>query len=97
MGRRKGGLKRKTRSLMTKPVRAKGKISLTAYFAKYSPGDRVVLKTEPAVQKGTYFLRFHGRVATVLGKRGDCYELDVPDGGKRKLVIVHPVHLRRTQ
>jgi large subunit ribosomal protein L21e len=82
---------------MTKSPRTKGKISLTAYFAKYAPGDRVVLKAEPAVQKGAYFLRFHGRVATVMAQRGNCYELDVPDGGKRKLVIVHPVHLRRTQ
>jgi large subunit ribosomal protein L21e len=95
MGRRKGGLRRRTRSLMTKPVRQKGKISLTNYFAKYQAGDRVVLKAEPAVQKGSYFLRFHGRVGTVQAQRGNCYEVQVPDGGKQKLVIIHPVHLRK--
>ena len=80
---------------MTKSPRDKGKISLTAYLAKYAAGDRVLLKAEPASQEGLYFLRFHGRTGTVLAKRGECYEVQVPDGGKQKLVIIHPIHLKK--
>ncbi len=61
----------------------------------YSIGDRVLLSAEPAVQKSLYHPRFHGKAAKVTGKRGDCYELAVKDGGKQKMIIVHPVHMRK--
>ncbi len=95
MGRRKGGYRRKTRKLMRKNVRQKGKIKLTAYFAKYKEGDRVALFAEPAVQDGIYNLRFHGKAGTIVGKQGDCYKVNFFDGGKQKMAIVHPVHLKR--
>jgi large subunit ribosomal protein L21e len=95
MGKRKGGYRRKTRKMMRKNVRARGKISLTNYFATYKDGDRVVLLTEPAVQNGIYHLRFHGRNGIVTGKQGTCYKVSIKDGNKPKTVIVHPVHLKK--
>jgi large subunit ribosomal protein L21e len=95
MGKRKGGYRRKTRKLMRKNVRTRGKISLTDYFARYKEGDKVALCTEPAVQGGIYHLRFHGKAGTVIGKQGECYQVAIVDGGKPKTVIVHPVHLQR--
>ncbi len=95
MGKRKGGYRRRTRHLMCKNVRAKGKIRLASYFAAYKAGDRVALFAEPAVQGGIYHLRFHGKVGKVVGKQGDCYNVEIFDGGKQKTVIVHPVHLKK--
>ncbi len=96
MGKRKGGYRRRTRNLMRKNVRAKGKIRLSSYFASYKKGDKVALFAEPAVQGGIYHLRFHGKVGTVKSQQGECYNVAIMDGGKAKTVLVHPVHLKRT-
>ncbi len=90
-----GGERRKTRRLMRKPIRKRGKLSLTAFFSTYKVGEKVVLYCEPAYQRGMYHLRFHGRIATIEGKRGSCYQISVRDGGKMKTCIVHPVHLKK--
>lgn len=95
MGKRKGGYRRKTRHLMRKNVRDKGKISLTAYFQKYKDGDMVTLFAEPGVQNSLYNLRFHGKVGMIVGQQGDCYKVQIHDGGKQKIVITHPIHLKR--
>jgi large subunit ribosomal protein L21e len=92
---RVGTSRTKTRHLMKKPYKKKGKISLTKYFAKYNTGDRVILKAEPAVQKGLYFLRYHGKMGTIEGKQGNCYKVQIKDRKKQKTMIVHPVHLQR--
>lgn len=95
MGKRKGGYRRKTRKLMKKNVRDHGKIRLSSYFAKYNDGDKVTLFAEPAVQDSLYNLRFHGKAGTVIGMQGACYKVAILDGNKPKMVIVHPIHLKR--
>ena len=42
-------------------------------------GDEVILKLEPAVQKGMYFPRFHGKQGTIAAKKGNCYEVNIKD------------------
>jgi ribosomal protein L21E len=37
--------------------------------------------------------RYQGRVATVRERVGRSYRIDYLDGGKRKELIAHPVHL----
>jgi len=93
--KRVGGFRRKTRHKMAKNVREKGKISLVRYLQKFNEGDRVCLIAEPAVQKGMYFPRFYGRAGTVQAKVGRCYEVLIKDGNSNKIVIAHPVHLKR--
>ncbi len=89
-----GGQRRKTRSMMSKQRRSRGKLSMRAYLQKLEPGQKVALKTEPSVQRGTYFRRFHGKVGLVSKKLGTCYEVLIKDGNKEKRLIVHPVHLK---
>lgn len=96
MVKRIGGFRRKTRSKLKKPARKKGKISIKNYFQQFKMGEKVVLKAEPAIQKGMYFPRFHARTGVVKGKKGKCYEIMIKDGGKEKTLIIHPVHLQRT-
>jgi large subunit ribosomal protein L21e len=94
MGARKGSTRRKTRKLMTKHFRRKGKISVTSFLAEYKKGDRVVIKPEPAYQKGICHLRFYGHKGIVKAKRGRCYVVQIKDQNKEKEVIMHPVHLK---
>lgn len=92
---RVGGFRRKTRSKLRKNVKDRGKISIRKYYQELKKGDKVCLVAEPAVQKGMYFPRFHGRIGEIAGKQGNCYKVDFKDGNKHKISIVHPVHLKK--
>lgn len=95
MVQRTGGVRRKSRHKLTKPLRAKGKLSIRSYFQAFKQGDKVLFKAESAVQKAMYPANFHGKIGTIKTKRGECYEVALTDGGKAKIFIIHPVHLRK--
>ncbi len=97
MVKRLDGARKRSRHKMKKALGSKGKISLTNYFQEFKTGDRAVLKAEPAYQKGSYPLKFHGRICVVGDRRGKCYEVLIADGGKKKTLLVHPVHLIRSK
>jgi len=97
MAKRTGRSRRKTRHKLKKSVKEKGKISILNYLQEFKPGDRVILKAEPAVQQGMYFPRFHGRAGIIKEKQGSCYKVLIKDINKEKTVIVHPVHLKQWQ
>lgn len=90
-----GGARRKTRQKFSKHYKQRGKISLRRFLQQLQPGDKVALVAEPAVQRGMYFRRFHGKNGTVTKVLGSCYEVAIKDFNKEKRVIVHPVHLRK--
>ncbi len=92
-----GSFRRKTRAMMTKRPRTKGKISMTRYFQKFDVGDMVQLNIEPAVQKGTYDTRFFGKMGKVVSKKGRCYIIEIMDRSKKKSIIAHPVHLLKVK
>jgi ribosomal protein L21E len=93
--KRIGGFRRKSRAKFTKPLRQKGKISLTRYFQEFNSGDRVLLTVEPAVQKGLYAHKFMGKSGIVKRRNGRCYEIMSKEQNKEKGLIVDPVHLKR--
>ncbi|HLC55401.1 MAG TPA: 50S ribosomal protein L21e [Candidatus Nanoarchaeia archaeon] len=95
MVKRIGGSRRKTRAKFSKNYRSKGKISIRQFLQKFSTGEKVILKAETAYQQGMYFPRFHGRQGIVQGRQGACYQVIIKDGDKEKMLIVHPVHLRK--
>ncbi len=97
MVKRKGGSRRKSRDKFKKGHRRKGKVSFTAYLQKYQPGDRVNLVIEPSVHKGMFHARFAMKSGRVLAKRGFCYEVLIKDGNKEKMLIIHPVHLKKQE
>ena len=90
-----GGFRRKTKHKLQKSVREKGKISIKRYFQEYKEGDKVILKAEPAIQKGMYHPRFHGYPGLIKEKKGNAYIIVIKDGNKEKDIIVHPVHLKK--
>jgi large subunit ribosomal protein L21e len=95
MVKRIGTSRRKTRHKLSKTTKAKGKISTSSYFKGFEVGSKVVLKAEPAIQKGMYFPRFYGKTGIIKKKTGHCYTVSIKDGNKQKSLTVHPVHLRR--
>lgn len=95
MAKRIGGFRRKTRNKLKKPAGKKGKISIKKYFQQFDINEKVLLKAEPAIQKGMYFPRFHSKVGMVKGKKGSCYEVIIKDGGKEKTLRIHPIHLQK--
>lgn len=95
MVKRIGTKNKKSRKKTTKSYRYRGKISLRKYFQELKQGERVVLRVEPAVQKGAHHLRFDGKVGIIQQKQGGCYKVRIKDHKKHKCLIVHPVHLTR--
>ena len=95
MVKRIGKARRKTRHRFKKKKNEKGKISLTDYLQKFEKGDKVHLRVEPAAHEGLYFRRFIGKVGEVKSSQGSCYKVEIKDGGKKKDIIIHPIHLKK--
>jgi large subunit ribosomal protein L21e len=87
------GYRSKTRRLLKKKPREKGKIRLGKLLCEYQPGNSVVIKIDPSVQKGMPHRRYHGKVGTIVGKRGRSYVVSVTQGDAVKEIIVRPEHL----
>lgn len=87
------GFRARTRRLLKKRPRERGKISLSKLLHQYKHGNRVVIKIEPSVQKGMPHRRYHGKVGTVIEKRGRSYVVSVTQGKALKEIIVRPEHL----
>lgn len=90
-----GGFRRKTRHKLKKNVRDAGKLSIKNYLTKFKEGDKVILKAEPAYQEGMYFPRYHGKSGVITGTQGKSYYVKIRDQNKYKVLLVHPVHLKK--
>ena len=89
------GLRRKSRAVLTKRVRERGKLPLSRLLTSYEEGEKVIINIDPAIHKGMPHKRFQGQVATVVAKRGRAYVLEIPQTKITKTIISLPVHLRR--
>tara|TARA_Y100000310_G_C20676793_1_gene813555 strand:+ start:1256 stop:1546 length:291 start_codon:yes stop_codon:yes gene_type:complete len=95
MVQRTGSRRRKTRSKLSKNVAEKGKIKIRNYLQNFKESDKVVLVAEPAVQGGMHHPRFQGLAGEIVNKQGSCYKVKIKDGNKEKMVVIHPIHLRK--
>ena len=93
--KRVGGARRKSRYKMKKSISEKGKLHIKKFLQSFEEGDKVLLKAYPSHQGGLFCLRFHGKIGEVSGKQGECYKVNIKDGNKPKVALVHPVHLVR--
>ncbi len=82
-----------TRSLMTKRPRQKGKPKLTKFLYEYEPGASVIIKIDSAQQKAMPHRRFHGKIGTVVVKRGRGYVVRVAQGNSMREIITRTEHL----
>ncbi len=88
------GYQRKTRSLLRRKTRQRGKTGLSTILREYQSGDRVVVKLNPSIHKGMPHRRFHGRIGIVKSKKGRAYVVDVTQGDTIKTITVRPEHLK---
>ncbi|MDH5792381.1 MAG: 50S ribosomal protein L21e [Candidatus Bathyarchaeota archaeon] len=94
MGKSKGP-RRKSRSVLTKRARERGKLGLSRLLAEYEVGEKVIINIDSGIHRGMPHKRFQGKVGTVVEKRGKAYILDIPQRKTSKFVIAGPEHVRK--
>ena len=87
------GYRRGTRQLLTKAPRERGKPKLSKLLFEYQIGSQVIIKIDSSTQKGMPHKRFHGKIGTLLAKRGRGYVVNVAQGDAVKEIIVRSEHL----
>ncbi|MCW4001995.1 MAG: 50S ribosomal protein L21e [Candidatus Bathyarchaeota archaeon] len=93
MGRKAKGYRRKTRSILKRKPRERGKTGLSKILYAYTPGEKVVVKIDPSVHKAMPHRRYHGRIGVIVNKRGRSYVVNVTQGKAIKEIIVRPEHI----
>jgi large subunit ribosomal protein L21e len=93
LGRKAKGYRRKTRYLLKRKSRERGKTGLSKLLHNYEPAEKVVIKLDPSVHKGMPHRRFHGRIGVIAEKRGKSYVVNVSEGNATKEIIVRPEHI----
>ena len=91
------GIRRKSRSTLTKKIRERGRLPLSRLLTKYEEGEKVVIVIDPAIHKAMPHKRFQGKIATVVGQRGRAYILEIPQRKTVKTIITTPEHMRKHQ
>jgi len=87
------GYRSGARRLLTKEPREHGKLRLSKLLREYEPGSHVVVMIDSSVQKGMPHRRFHGKVGTIMEKRGRSYVVSVSQGDAVKEITIRPEHL----
>jgi len=88
------GYRAKTRSILGRRPRERGKTGLSKILYDYKPGEKVVVKIDPSVHKGMPHRRYHGKIGVIANKRGRSYVIDITQGEAVKEIIVRPEHLK---
>ena len=91
------GTRRKSRSAFTKKVRERGRLPLSRLLTKYEEGEKVIINIDPGIHKAIPHKRYQGKVATVVGKRGRAYIMEIPQRKTVKTIITTPEHIRKHQ
>lgn len=87
------GERRKTRYKLKKSVRSRGISPVSKSIQEFETGQRVHITIDPSIHHGMPHPKFHGRTATITGRRGRGYLLAVRDGNTIKEIIAYPEHL----
>lgn len=88
------GLRKGTRSILSKPARRRGLPPMGCYIRKYQLGQKVGILIDPSIHKGMPHPKFHGQVGKIVQIRGRAYLVELQDGSKFKRLFVRPEHLK---
>lgn len=86
-----------TREKLSNKPRERGISPPQRAVQEFDEGSMVHLKIDPSSQKGRFHPRFSGQTGEVIGKQGQCFKVAIRDGGKEKIVISRPEHLRQQE
>jgi large subunit ribosomal protein L21e len=89
------GIRRKSRSALTKKVRDKGRLPLSRLLTSYEEGQKVVINIDPGIHKAMPHKRYQGKVATIVGQRGKAYIMEIPQRKTVKTIITTAHHIRK--
>ena len=87
------GYRTKTRTILRRHPRDRGKIALGRLLISYAPGQKVTISINPAIHKGMPHRRYHGRIGVVAEKRGRSYVIEVATGKTPRSIIARPEHI----
>jgi len=88
------GLRRGTRSILSKSKSERRRLFIGRVMHNYEVGEKVAIVLDGAQQKGMPHRRFQGRTGEISGKQGRAFVVSVLDGNKEKTVVARPEHLR---
>lgn len=91
---RSKGLRSKSRHILRKSPRQRGRPPITHSLREFPEGSRVAVKINPSIHAGMPHIRFQGLTGTVLGRRGEAFRVRVMAGNKAKELVVRPEHLK---
>ncbi len=83
-----------TRQTLRKKPRNRGMPPITRFLRTFEVGEKANIVIEPSSQKGQPHRRYHGRVGTIIDRRGDAYVVRVNTDRSHKDLIIRPEHLR---
>ena len=89
------GYRSKTRKVLTKRRKNVGFVTRLLELRDLAPGQKVVIYIDPSFHKGMPHRRYHGKIGTVVDRRGRAYEVETGKGDKRVMLVVPPQHLRK--
>lgn len=82
-----------TLSSMTRKLKGSSKVTVAEQVRTFNIGDNVIIAPR-ANTRGMPALRYKGRRARVIDKRGKCYLVEIKDGKKKKELVAGPIHLK---
>ena len=95
MVKRIGGKRRHTRYKLQRAQNMRGKVRITAFMQQFKDGEKVALVADSSVAAGMFHPRFHGKTGTIVSAQGKSYQVQIRDRTKDKVLVIHPVHLKR--
>jgi len=88
------GYRNRSRKLLSKTPRERGRPGLSRLLYEYAVGDLVCIDICPNYISTAPHRRYQGKVGVVVGKRGRAYEIKVRIGNKEKLIITTKDHIK---
>ena len=80
MVKRSKGIRSKSRHILRKKPRKRGKSSITRALQQYEEGDSVNIVIDSSIHKGMPHIRFHGQTGKIEGKQGESYIIGIDIG-----------------
>jgi len=88
------GYRNRTRKLLSKEPRERGRPGLRRLLYEYKEGDTVVIDICSNFISTAPHRRYQGRAGIVVGKRGRAYLIKVREGDSEKLIITTKDHIK---
>lgn len=74
--------------------RKASRISVNKLLKEFKTGSAVQITINPSVHSGMPFRRYQGISGSVIGVQGRAVKVAVREGNAKRLLIVHPAHLK---